>query len=262
MDYIDFLKYEQFPVSTETFSKLQAMILQIAKLASLGGQNYILSGCELNSYNILSDGYLVIQGELIYFQGGYMSSSYITIVEEKTSVTVYDTNFQDIYINKKAVIGLGSPQYHWSSFRRLKSIDQLSTDIEDLESALSNHISNHTVAWNSITSKPTTFPPSTHSHPGLGVYLGFFNRNSNSAVTIYGSLIVAVQRLGYGTYKLTHNIGHTNYLVLGVGYSTGTDLTTFIQSNNEVMSNYCVVNVSNDDALLNGNIRFCILSFT
>lgn len=280
MNQIDFLKYNQFPLSTETLSALQDMIILTARIASLGGQNYILSGC-IEQNNVVSPGYLVVAGEILPFEGG-PKSTYITIVEEKSSVNVYGDSYQDIYISRKAVFGSGSPKYSWSSFNNLRPIAELSVDIANLKNELTYHTSNHTVQWNnitgkpssyppvqhthdwnSITSKPTTFSPSIHSHPGLGVFLGYFDKNGTSVTKYYGSFDVGVARLATGMYKLIHNIGHTNYLVIGVGGENNTwdNKTISIRSNIQVNANYCVV-VTSDDATPNDcDIRFCILSF-
>lgn len=280
MNHIDFLKYNQFPLSTETLSALQDMIVLTARISSLGGHNYILSGCTEQN-NVVSPGYIVVAGEILPFEGG-TKSTYITIVEEKSSVNVYDDSYKDIYISRKAVFGSGSPQYQWNSFRRLKSIDELSTDIENLRNTLNSHIENHTVQWSkifgkpstyppashthdwgSITSKPTTFPPASHSHPGLGVFLGYFDKDGKSVTKYFGSFDVSVARINTGKYKLIHNIGHTNYIVLGVGgeINNWKYKTISIRSNIEVSANYCVV-VTSDDATPNDcDIRFCILSF-
>lgn len=57
----------------------------------------------------------------------------------------------------------------------------------------------HTHAWTEITGKPTTFPPSAHSHSGLLQYIG----DINVAETLLVSLAVGMKRKTFGLTGVT-----------------------------------------------------------
>jgi hypothetical protein len=157
MNRIDFLKYNQFPISTETLNALQDMVFLSARVASLGGSTYILDGCQ-ESQNTVSPGIVVINGEILPFEGG-AKSNYVTVIEEKSSVSVYGESYSDIYITRKAVFGSGSPSYPWASFKRLRDLASLAGDINSLAQALNAHFVSHTVQWSNVLGKPAAFTP-------------------------------------------------------------------------------------------------------
>jgi hypothetical protein len=163
MNAIDFTKYGQFPVSEETFDFMQNMILLAARTASLGGTKYILSGCT-ESGNTVSAGYVVVDGEILPFSGG-AKGTYVVISETKNSVQVYETNYADIYTDRKVIFGTGSGQIAWSDFKNYTDLATMSTKLASLLTNFTNHINNHTVAWANVSGKPSAFTPVNHTHP-------------------------------------------------------------------------------------------------
>ncbi len=275
MNKIDFLKYNQFPLSSETLNALQDMIFLAARIASLGGNYYILSGCEISSGGVATPGFVVINGEILPFKGGYVTS-YVIIKETKSSVDVYDEKYEDIYISREVVFGTGSGQIPWSNFKRIRDVVSLASDIASLSTTLNNHINNHTVAWNNvqgkpsaytpiahshkwseISEKPATYPPSTHTHIGRVVYFGEFSAQG-SITKYFGEIDVTCERIATGKYRLTHNIGHASYIVLGVGIDVNTVSLRCMENCNQ---NDCIVTASDDESLNNAQIRFIIMSF-
>jgi formylmethanofuran dehydrogenase subunit C len=69
MNKINFTAKDNFPLSSDTMEMMQQMIGLNANLALLGGTNYILSGCVDDGTNV-TDGIIVVDGELIPFEGG------------------------------------------------------------------------------------------------------------------------------------------------------------------------------------------------
>ena len=69
MNKINFLGKDNFPLSSDTMDIMQQMIALSAKMALLGGSNYILSGC-VDTGTTVSDGIIVVDGELLAFEGG------------------------------------------------------------------------------------------------------------------------------------------------------------------------------------------------
>lgn len=136
---INFTGQPRFPLSIETMDFLQTMIRHNAILNNIGGNIYILTGCEENGANV-APGYVVINGELLPFTGGIKQSN-IYIKEVKRSVIASGYNFPDIYTTRTAEFGVGTPQYQWSAFKRIKTnfdlealIVKLQQKVESLQS--------------------------------------------------------------------------------------------------------------------------------
>ena len=275
MNTIDVLKYSEFPISSETLQFMQSMLLMSAKVASLGGQSYILDGCVDNGQSVTA-GTVVINGEILPFDGG-AKTTYVVIAETKTSVQVYDTTYDGLYTNRKVIFGSGAGQVAWSSVKRITDIVTLSTQLQALNEAFTTHTANHTVDWtkvlnkpasfppsahthpfDSITDKPATYPPSAHTHLGLVVYAGEFNVAGSTVTRLFGTLNVYVSHLAGGRYQLTHGIGHTNYIVLGVGI--GNDFIS-LRTMTDIQENTVQVNVSDDGTGNDYPIRFVIITF-
>ncbi|MEN5434081.1 hypothetical protein ABE545_10600 [Sphingobacterium faecium] len=69
MNKVNFQQVAGFPLSTDVLNFVQTSYSQLASLTGLGGKDYILSGCEVNAGNV-SDGTVVINGEILPFKGG------------------------------------------------------------------------------------------------------------------------------------------------------------------------------------------------
>lgn len=116
MNSINFLGKEDFPLDTEGLNFLQDMVKQVFALAGLGGQNYILSGCVEMS-GMVSEGLIVISGELVYFAGG-TKKTYIAISETKGGVTNGDNTYPEAYSTRTAGFA-DAGVLLWSSFAQV-----------------------------------------------------------------------------------------------------------------------------------------------
>jgi hypothetical protein len=114
MNNINPLANAQFPASSNTWDFMNEMIQMVAKLAGIGGANYILSGCVDQGVSV-TDGYIVINGEILTFTGG-PKSDYIIITEAITGVNSGGINYPNIYTTRSAQFGAGVGQIAWSSF--------------------------------------------------------------------------------------------------------------------------------------------------
>ena len=223
MNSIDFLKYTEFPVSAETYNFMQDMIALVAKLSSIAGNNCILSGC-IDAGSTVSSGYVVINGEILPFAGG-AKSTYVIVEETKTDVQVLEQNYQGLYTSRMAKFGAGTGQIAWSSFTRITDILSLAASVTTLNGNFQNHLSNHTVEWAKVLSKPSVYPPATHTHqyaeidgiPSVKVrYYGYVS-DIGALEKRYGDLTVDVTKISTGKYRIQHSIGHSMYYFNGVG---------------------------------------------
>lgn len=156
MNNIDLFKYPRFPLSSETIDFMQSMSVLIAKLAGLGGSNYILSGCVETGSNV-SSGVVVIAGEILPFAGG-TKTTYVVIEETKRSVTAESQVYADIYTSRVCRFGSGTVQIEWVTISRVPDILTVSTGLAELLAAFNAHVADHRVVWSKVDDKPETFP--------------------------------------------------------------------------------------------------------
>jgi microcystin-dependent protein len=120
MNRANFTSKSTFPVSTYTYEFLQEMIQQVAQLARIGGDNYILSGCEVVSEP--DDGYtpglMVINGEMMPFSGGQFWPE-IEIVEVSTDDHFAGEDYPEAYVERYAR-PTASGNILFSSLKRLQ----------------------------------------------------------------------------------------------------------------------------------------------
>lgn len=130
MNKVNFLAKETFPQSTYTFDFMQNMILMASKLSKLGGDTYILSGCEVND-NKVSDGLIVINGELMPFVGGELKK-FITIQEVKETDHFMDIEYPEAYIHRKAVLS-ETGTITWNSIKRVLTNQEIQEKFDSLK---------------------------------------------------------------------------------------------------------------------------------
>lgn len=130
MNNIDFNSSpDGFPLEADStlgymFDSLRDAILGLAKLAD---DDVIVSGV-IDSGGSVTDGWIVKDGEFLFFQGGTKSAN--CIIEE----TVISKNNQngtpvDRYFTRKVIFGTGAGQFAFNSLRRVRSVFDLMSDL-------------------------------------------------------------------------------------------------------------------------------------
>jgi hypothetical protein len=125
MNKINPLSNERFPASRETWDFVKQMILCLEKVVNLGGSRYIISGC-IDQGDSVSDGHVVINGEIFPFIGG-AKSTYVIIQETVRGVDAGGVTYAGVYTERVVRFGNGAGQLAWSSF---KNANDLLTKIE------------------------------------------------------------------------------------------------------------------------------------
>ncbi len=116
-------------------------------LAKVCGSVSILYGCELNqANNTVSDGWMAIEGELYYFEGGELTSAnpdiYIkeTIEQAAYNTDLNDDNFFDnlntYYTRRASFNGQTNTGYAIGDFTRLKDLAAVTKELEYLKSGV------------------------------------------------------------------------------------------------------------------------------
>jgi microcystin-dependent protein len=137
---INYTNLGGFPLTQYTLHYMQSAYNEaLTGLAKLAGNNIILTGVE-NTNGVITDGWIVWNGELLPFQGGLLQSTFIV------SQTTEDRKFADdvtrtVYTTRFARFGSGGAAF--SSLTRLSTILKQQTDIQainqkiaDLDAAL------------------------------------------------------------------------------------------------------------------------------
>lgn len=101
--------------STVLLEHLQAAWESIQSAYSLGGGNYILSGCAVNGTNVGS-GILVIDGEALPFAGG-TANDFVIVTEQEATTTVGAGSYTRVL--RSAIFGTGAGQIGWGTFQRI-----------------------------------------------------------------------------------------------------------------------------------------------
>lgn len=125
-----------FPATNKTWRFIRDMINQVHNLAALGGDTYILSGCVNNGNDVISDGFIVYNGEVLPFTGGALGTE-VTIVEN-VEQTVYledldddgNGDAKDTYFERVAQFGNnGIATFDWSELKPITALKQQSTPV-------------------------------------------------------------------------------------------------------------------------------------
>lgn len=122
MDKINFTAKDSFPVSVETMDRLQKATSMVASLALLGGNTYILSGCE-EIDNQIQPGIIIIAGEILPFLGG-APLEFVTIHETKRQLEAFDELYPEAYIDRVAQFS-ATGQLKWEEVKRIISNQEL-----------------------------------------------------------------------------------------------------------------------------------------
>lgn len=101
-----------FPGDNEFLMLIQSIIGEVSQLSALGGSNYVLKGCEVNG-NDVADGWVVINDEILRFEGGAnVLNTHVHIVEDIENATYLEDLDNDnqgdskpTYFYRKAVFG-------------------------------------------------------------------------------------------------------------------------------------------------------------
>ncbi|MBO9200591.1 MULTISPECIES: hypothetical protein [Niastella] len=162
---IDFSKLEGLATYQDTLDFLQVSYREaISAIAKAFGSKVIVTGIT-DQGTTFSDGWVVIDGELMPFAGGLKTDR--IVVEEISDTEIFnDGSIQTVYYTKRAKLGI-TGGFAFSDFVRVDTLSAISLGLKNLITAHNNlqaAFNTHTHSWNDITNKPSTFYPSGHRH--------------------------------------------------------------------------------------------------
>jgi hypothetical protein len=217
---IDFSKLEGLATYQDTLDFLQTSYREaISAIAKAFGSRVIVTGVT-DLGTSYSDGWVVIDGELMPFAGGLKTGR--IVVEEISDTEIFnDGSIQTVYYTRRAKLGI-TGGYAFTDFVRVDTMAAISQGLGNLITAHNNlqaAFNTHAHSWNQITDKPGTFPPSYHRTNWSDIdnvpqfvpllrkgraYIGDFDGYQDN-----------------GWLVLFDNIGHNNYFVVGSLLSVG-----------------------------------------
>jgi microcystin-dependent protein len=119
------IEYAQggFPLSIERMEDMQECWALIAQLAKLIGDAVVVSGCEVSGTQV-SSGYVVMNGELLPFEGG-TAQTYVKVQETVDTLEYKDGNTHNYLTRRKAVFSASAAvgAVRWADF--MKSADSI-----------------------------------------------------------------------------------------------------------------------------------------
>ena len=131
MNTIDFSHRGGFPLETDTLIFLQTSMAEpINALAGLGGDKYILSGVE-DQGSRTTDGWVVIDGEVLYFKGDLKQNSVI-IVQTGKKAHFENGKEHEVYLSRYATFGTGPKSIPFASLPRINDLQKQKKRADDL----------------------------------------------------------------------------------------------------------------------------------
>ena len=121
-----------FPADNEFLMLIQSIIGEVAQLSHLGGDNYILKGCEVVAGNA-APGWMVLGGEVVRFAGGALAAN-VTINEAVENATYLEDlapadgqgDSKPAYFHRTAVFGNnGDNTIAWESLERVRPLREV-----------------------------------------------------------------------------------------------------------------------------------------
>ena len=280
MKQLDFSQLNGWPASVSTFKFIQEQMLQLQMLSLLGGNTYILQGCQ-DAAGITGDGWVVIAGEVLPFVGGATQTN-VVVVE-----TVVDRSFFEnigilpYYRNRAATFGTAATQYTWADFerndpgnglvKRMRLAEALLVCLQTALATTNSNLSNKADKSNVLQLNNTTsYTPSAQYHPATKEYvdttqgfkLAFVGYLTWSTLIVTAekasALTISAARQSEGRYRIVHSLGNANYFVTSMGKGSGDCVgpKTITKS-----TNYFDIAVSDDGSANDKDIYFQIFTY-
>ncbi|MBB4807469.1 hypothetical protein HNP38_002775 [Chryseobacterium defluvii] len=125
---INFLQTGGVPLTNDLMATIMDAILTYNVLGDLAGNLTIISGCTITGQNV-SPGVVIIDGDVLYFEGGTIVSTVYVHTEEFTK-TFQDTTDKVLIIKKTVKFGSGATNHNWDDFIRLSTLKELQIELD------------------------------------------------------------------------------------------------------------------------------------
>lgn len=118
-----FMQTDGVPLTADLMDSIQEAYAIFNVIGNIAGHLTILSGCEING-TLVNPGIVVIDGDVIYFEGGTI---YQTVFIHQEDITkVFKNQVSKVLIEKKTVkFGDSTTTYNWADFVRIDTLKQI-----------------------------------------------------------------------------------------------------------------------------------------
>lgn len=119
---INFLQTGGVPLTNDLMADIMQAIQLYDVVGAMAGNLVILTGCEVTG-NTVSEGFVAINGEVLPFAGGVVSSK-VFVKETEIQKTFEDGNDKVLVLKKSVEFGNAIPPnaFDWADFTRLKTL--------------------------------------------------------------------------------------------------------------------------------------------
>lgn len=132
MNRLDLDQSGGLPLSTQILDNMQSAYRTTNELGRLAGDKIIVSGC-VESGGVVTDGFIIINGELLKFKGSALST-YVVIQEVAENPRGFeDGSAKPIIYERYAIFGNADVQYAWADFKRPLTLLQIQEKLSQLE---------------------------------------------------------------------------------------------------------------------------------
>ena len=128
---MNFVQTGGFPVKAERLQEMQNAYSVFNKLGELSGNLTIVSGCTIVGTSV-SDGCVVVDGEVLNFKGGFISETVI-IISEESEKEFENGEFKIVHYERYVTFGIGETSYLFEDFVKIDPIVVLMQRISKLE---------------------------------------------------------------------------------------------------------------------------------
>jgi hypothetical protein len=128
----DFAQLGGMPLNQQRLEWMQAAYSELAGgLAAFFGNNVIVSGCIVAGNNV-SDGWIVVNGELLPFVGSRTGVLDTFLIQEaRTPLTFKDGSSRNVQFSRFAQFGSSAGAIRWDSLKRLPTPASISAHLAD-----------------------------------------------------------------------------------------------------------------------------------
>lgn len=127
MNKTNFRQTGGFPVKAERLQELQTAYSIFNHLGNLAGNFAIVSGCAVVGTNV-SDGFVVINDELLEFKGGSVADDVI-IIETASSKEFKNGEVKEVHFERFATFGTSVESFPWADFKRPIQTKEIPLDL-------------------------------------------------------------------------------------------------------------------------------------
>lgn len=131
MNLTNFVQTGGFPVKAERLQEMQTAYSIFNQLGNLAGNLTILSGCVVTGVTV-SSGYVVINSEVLPFQGGNLADDVI-IIQTESSKEFKNGEVKAVHYERFVAFGTSEDSFPWANFKRIDPIVSLMTRLELVE---------------------------------------------------------------------------------------------------------------------------------